>query len=346
RQHKLIFSPPPPAPPRVCPAAGDVCQKSYTQFSNLCRHKRMHADCRTQIRCKDCGQLFATASSLNKHRRFCEGKGHFAASAAAAAAAAALAFGGAGSMYPLGPPPGSVPDKGSLVPFSLANHGHHHGHRHHHLGLTFPAASGFPLAAHFPGLFPPPPLPPLLPQQHQQHQQQQQAGSPSSLYSRPELLLKRLYGEGSRSQQQPHRDEEGRGAAAAAAAAAAVATPTQRSPLSRLSSPVGSDLEPTTGSEGDTDAEKEERRKKRRADAIKMEADKAAVPATPPRNGLLGGSSGKKPFFSRQPPFALPLSVANQQGSATSSSSSSAGVVGSVNDSIKAIASIAERYFG
>nr|XP_032824001.1 MDS1 and EVI1 complex locus protein EVI1-A-like [Petromyzon marinus] len=456
KQHRHIHS-------TIKPFSCDVCQKSYTQFSNLCRHKRMHADCRTQIRCKDCGQLFATASSLNKHRRFCEGKGHFAASAAAAAAAAALAFGGAGSMYPLGPPPGSVPDKGSLVPFSLANHGHHHGHhRHHHhhhrppttfaelfrqdghhhhhhlqqqqhhhaaMGLTFPAASGFPLAAHFPGLFPPPPLPPLLPQQHQQ-QQQQQAGSPSSLYSRPELLLKRLYGEGSRSQQQPHRDEEGRGAAAAAAAAAvaAAATPTQRSPLSPssspsrptahgpaahggekkragdaqrrtstgelsemsdemtegdadedeeedreeededeeeedeeedeeeeeeeeeeeagLSSPVGSDLEPTTGSEGDTDAEKEERRKKRRADAIKMEADKAAVPATPPRNGLLGGSSGKKPFFSRQPPFALPLSVANQQGSATSSSSSSAGVVGSVNDSIKAIASIAERYFG
>uniref|UniRef100_S4RQ95 C2H2-type domain-containing protein n=1 Tax=Petromyzon marinus TaxID=7757 RepID=S4RQ95_PETMA len=311
----------------VCPAAGDVCQKSYTQFSNLCRHKRMHADCRTQIRCKDCGQLFATASSLNKHRRFCEGKGHFAASAAAAAAAAALAFGGAGSMYPLGPPPGSVPDKGSLVPFSLANHGHHHGHRHHHLGLTFPAASGFPLAAHFPGLFPPPPLPPLLPQQHQQHQQQQQAGSPSSLYSRPELLLKRLYGEPSSSPSRPaahgpaaHGGEKKR--------AGDAQRRTSTGELSGLSSPVGSDLEPTTGSEGDTDAEKEERRKKRRADAIKMEADKAAVPATPPRNGLLGGSS------------------ANQQGSATSSSSSSAGVVGSVNDSIKAIASIAERYFG
>ncbi|XP_061424199.1 MDS1 and EVI1 complex locus protein EVI1-A-like isoform X2 [Lethenteron reissneri] len=449
KQHRHIHS-------TIKPFSCDVCQKSYTQFSNLCRHKRMHADCRTQIRCKDCGQLFATASSLNKHRRFCEGKGHFAASAAAAAAAAALAFGGAGSMYPLGPapPPGSAPDKGSLVPFSLANHGHHHGHhRHHHhhppttfaelfrqdghhhhhlrqqqqhhhhaaMGLTFPAASGFPLAAHFPGLFPPPPLPPLPPQQHQQHQQQQQqAGSLSSFYSRPELLLKRLYGEGSRSQQQPHRDEEGRSGGAAAAA-----MPTQRSPSSPsspsrpvahgpavdvgekkragdaqrrtstgelsemsdemtegdadedeedreeededeeeeeeedeeedeeeeeeeagLSSLVGSDLEPTTGSEGDTDAEKEERRKKRRADAIKMEGGKAAAPATPPRNGLLGGSSGKKPFFSRQPPFALPLSVANQQGSATSSSSSSTGVVGSVNDSIKAIASIAERYFG
>ncbi|XP_012589979.1 PREDICTED: rho guanine nucleotide exchange factor 16 [Condylura cristata] len=51
----------------VC-CAGEVCHKSYTQFSNLCRHKRMHADCRTQIKCKDCGQMFSTTSSLNKHR--------------------------------------------------------------------------------------------------------------------------------------------------------------------------------------------------------------------------------------------------------------------------------------
>ncbi|XP_005874380.2 PREDICTED: PR domain zinc finger protein 16 [Myotis brandtii] len=55
----------------------EVCHKSYTQFSNLCRHKRMHADCRTQIKCKDCGQMFSTTSSLNKHRRFCEGKNHY-----------------------------------------------------------------------------------------------------------------------------------------------------------------------------------------------------------------------------------------------------------------------------
>lgn len=58
-------------------ALGEVCHKSYTQFSNLCRHKRMHADCRTQIKCKDCGQMFSTTSSLNKHRRFCEGKNHY-----------------------------------------------------------------------------------------------------------------------------------------------------------------------------------------------------------------------------------------------------------------------------
>ena len=50
-----------------------VCFKAYTQFSNLCRHKRMHADCRQQIECNDCGTAFSTVTSLTKHKRFCEG---------------------------------------------------------------------------------------------------------------------------------------------------------------------------------------------------------------------------------------------------------------------------------
>ena len=54
----------------------EVCSKAYTQFSNLCRHKRMHADCRKQIRCNDCGQAFSTTTSLAKHGRFCNGLAH------------------------------------------------------------------------------------------------------------------------------------------------------------------------------------------------------------------------------------------------------------------------------
>lgn len=46
--------------------------KAYTQFSNLCRHKRMHADCRVQIKCTKCGQNFSTVTSLSKHKRFCD----------------------------------------------------------------------------------------------------------------------------------------------------------------------------------------------------------------------------------------------------------------------------------
>ncbi|XP_066584194.1 transcription factor hamlet-like isoform X2 [Prorops nasuta] len=50
----------------------EVCFKAYTQFSNLCRHKRMHADCRTQNKCDKCCQSFSTLTSLSKHKRFCD----------------------------------------------------------------------------------------------------------------------------------------------------------------------------------------------------------------------------------------------------------------------------------
>ncbi|XP_038061538.1 histone-lysine N-methyltransferase MECOM-like [Patiria miniata] len=66
KQHTHIHS---SIKPFIC----EVCLKSYTQFSNLCRHKRMHADCRTQLKCNNCSQMFATITSLNKHRRFCHG---------------------------------------------------------------------------------------------------------------------------------------------------------------------------------------------------------------------------------------------------------------------------------
>ena len=38
----------------------------------MCRHKRMHANCRMQIKCHKCGQAFSTVTSLSKHRRFCD----------------------------------------------------------------------------------------------------------------------------------------------------------------------------------------------------------------------------------------------------------------------------------
>ncbi|XP_017482341.1 PREDICTED: transcription factor hamlet isoform X2 [Rhagoletis zephyria] len=65
KQHTHIHS-------SVKPFQCEVCYKAYTQFSNLCRHKRMHADCRTQIKCDKCGQSFSTGTSLTKHRRFCD----------------------------------------------------------------------------------------------------------------------------------------------------------------------------------------------------------------------------------------------------------------------------------
>ena len=44
-----------------------ICSKSYTQFSNLCRHKRSHTDCKSQFICKICRCPFQTAVSLSKH---------------------------------------------------------------------------------------------------------------------------------------------------------------------------------------------------------------------------------------------------------------------------------------
>ncbi|KAB7501093.1 MDS1 and EVI1 complex locus protein EVI1 [Armadillidium nasatum] len=65
KQHTHIHS-------SVKPFQCEVCYKAYTQFSNLCRHKRMHEGCRLQIKCHKCGQAFSTVTSLAKHRRFCE----------------------------------------------------------------------------------------------------------------------------------------------------------------------------------------------------------------------------------------------------------------------------------
>ena len=44
------------------------CTKSYTQFSNLCRHKRSHANMKTKIECNNCRQSFQSHIALNKHR--------------------------------------------------------------------------------------------------------------------------------------------------------------------------------------------------------------------------------------------------------------------------------------
>ncbi|EDW13277.2 uncharacterized protein Dmoj_GI18122 [Drosophila mojavensis] len=61
----------------VKPFACEVCFKAYTQFSNLCRHKRMHADCRMQIKCQKCKTSFSTVTSLSKHKKFCDSSDSF-----------------------------------------------------------------------------------------------------------------------------------------------------------------------------------------------------------------------------------------------------------------------------
>lgn len=55
----------------VKPFQCDVCKKSYTQFSNLCRHKRMHLECQQQLECFQCNMTFTNLSSLSRHRQHC-----------------------------------------------------------------------------------------------------------------------------------------------------------------------------------------------------------------------------------------------------------------------------------
>ncbi|XP_076320627.1 transcription factor hamlet-like isoform X2 [Tachypleus tridentatus] len=65
KQHTHIHS-------SIKPFRCEVCFKAYTQFSNLCRHKRMHANCRMKIKCHKCSQAFSTVTSLSKHKRYCD----------------------------------------------------------------------------------------------------------------------------------------------------------------------------------------------------------------------------------------------------------------------------------
>ncbi|KHJ84396.1 zinc finger, C2H2 type, partial [Oesophagostomum dentatum] len=46
-----------------------ICNKAYTQFSNLCRHRRVHLD---GWQCPLCHQSLPSHSALVKHRPLCE----------------------------------------------------------------------------------------------------------------------------------------------------------------------------------------------------------------------------------------------------------------------------------
>uniref|UniRef100_A0A0N4YZ42 C2H2-type domain-containing protein n=1 Tax=Nippostrongylus brasiliensis TaxID=27835 RepID=A0A0N4YZ42_NIPBR len=46
-----------------------ICNKAYTQFSNLCRHRRVHLD---GWQCPICQQSLHSHSALVKHRPLCE----------------------------------------------------------------------------------------------------------------------------------------------------------------------------------------------------------------------------------------------------------------------------------
>uniref|UniRef100_A0A8D2LN15 MDS1 and EVI1 complex locus n=1 Tax=Varanus komodoensis TaxID=61221 RepID=A0A8D2LN15_VARKO len=312
KQHKHIHS---SVKPFIC----EVCHKSYTQFSNLCRHKRMHADCRTQIKCKDCGQMFSTTSSLNKHRRFCEGKNHFAAGG----------FFGQGISLPGTP----AMDKSSMVNMNHANPGlaDYFGANRHPAGLTFPTAPGFSFS--FPGLFPSglyhrPPLIPASSPVKGLPSTDQTIKSPSPLMTHPQALpatqdiLKALnkhpptLSENKPVELQPERSSEERPHEKSS-------DQSESSDLEDVSTPSGSDLETTSGSDLESDIESDKEKCKENG---KMFKDKV--------NSLQNlASVNNKKEYSNHSIFSPSL----EEQTAVS---------GAVNDSIKAIASIAEKYFG
>ncbi|XP_037324139.2 histone-lysine N-methyltransferase MECOM isoform X3 [Pungitius pungitius] len=323
KQHKHIHS-------SVKPFMCEVCHKSYTQFSNLCRHKRMHADCRTQIKCKDCGQMFSTTSSLNKHRRFCEGKNHFTA----------------GGLFAQGMPLPGAPglDKSSLaMGHSVSGLADYFGASRHHSGLTFPAAPAFPFS--FPGLFPsglyhrPQLIPATSPVRQPTHAPPAGPGAelskspllpPSPGHQESRELLKALRKDsGAPGHQMPGSELHTQSASSSAKQRNKQSDQSESSDLDDVSTPSGSDLESTSGSEleSDMDSERERGASREAGKGPKRKAGEGAAPSP----GLTGSSAGKD--FPGAP--LVPSSLDEHTA-----------VTGAVNDSIKAIASIAEKYFG
>ncbi|CAB1347762.1 unnamed protein product [Coregonus sp. 'balchen'] len=319
KQHKHIHS---SVKPFIC----EVCHKSYTQFSNLCRHKRMHADCRTQIKCKDCGQMFSTTSSLNKHRRFCEGKNHFTAGGLFAHAQGMSLPGVPGAM-----------DKAAIggMGHSSASLADYFGNRHHS-GLTFPTAPGFPFS--FPGLFSsglyhrPPLIPATSPVRRPPGPGTEHSKSPllspSPGAQDARELLKTLRKEASPGNELPQGTEQRQAQGSSSKqrhGGGKMSSQSESSDLDDVSTPSGSDLDTTSGSDLESDMESEGQRER-----------------APRENGKgpeeEGGRRPPEPHHPDQSSKAPPCSLPRWMSTRLSQ--------GAVNDSIKAIASIAERYFG
>nr|XP_040039919.1 histone-lysine N-methyltransferase MECOM isoform X7 [Gasterosteus aculeatus aculeatus] len=331
KQHKHIHS---SVKPFMCkslrPYLCEVCHKSYTQFSNLCRHKRMHADCRTQIKCKDCGQMFSTTSSLNKHRRFCEGKNHFTA----------------GGLFAQGMPLPGAPglDKSSLaMGHSVSGLADYFGASRHHSGLTFPAAPAFPFS--FPGLFPsglyhrPQLIPATSPVRQPTHAPLAGPGAelskspllpPSPGHQESRELLKALRKDsGAPGNQMPGSELHAQSSSSSAKQRNKQSDQSESSDLDDVSTPSGSDLESTSGSEleSDMDSERERGAGREAGKGPKRKAGEGALQSP----GLIDSSAAKD--------FPGPALIPSSLDEHTA-------VTGAVNDSIKAIASIAEKYFG
>lgn len=311
-------------------ALGEVCHKSYTQFSNLCRHKRMHADCRTQIKCKDCGQMFSTTSSLNKHRRFCEGKNHY----------------NPGGIFG----PGLPLTHSSMVDKSKPNPNLNHASlgfndyfpsRPHLGGLPFsPAPPAFPaLAPGFPGIFPPslyprPPLLPPTPLLKSPINHTQDAKLPSPLGNPALPLISAVSNSG---HHQPSGEEKfnssSLGNSYLEKLKGRTSDASDASDFEDVNTTTGTDLDTTTGTGSDLESEAESDRDKGKEKGKPVEGKPEFIGSSGSANSANSCMSEIPLFYSRHSFFPPP----EEQLLPTA---------GAASDSIKAIASIAEKYFG
>ncbi|XP_014865241.1 PREDICTED: PR domain zinc finger protein 16 isoform X7 [Poecilia mexicana] len=365
KQHKHIHS---SVKPFICPdglrlfaSPGEVCHKSYTQFSNLCRHKRMHADCRTQIKCKDCGQLFSTTSSLNKHRRFCEGKNHYGTPAGIFTPGIAMS-----SSPIMAKAKSHHPHLPGLNQSGLGFTDYFPSRPHPHAGLPFSTGPhGFPSLPHgFPGIFPPAlyPRPPLLPPSPLLKSplagSSQEVKLPRSPLDAPPLSLVNSTNSNGISGLSPLEDKEkdsklDLSSSGETKSKSKLADMSDGSDLEDVNTTSGTDLDTTTGtvsgdgsdleSEGDSERERSGKRRKPSGtvssqDGNQLEDSSSALISAVSSSGTLSidrpfhPASSQHSFFPPPDEQALPPTTTNANAATT--------------DSIKAIANIAEKYFG
>ncbi|XP_023191200.1 PR domain zinc finger protein 16 isoform X8 [Xiphophorus maculatus] len=354
KQHKHIHS---SVKPFIC----EVCHKSYTQFSNLCRHKRMHADCRTQIKCKDCGQLFSTTSSLNKHRRFCEGKNHYGTPAGIFTPGIAMS-----SSPIMAKAKSHHPHLPGLNQSGLGFTDYFPSRPHPHAGLPFSTGPhGFPSLPHgFPGIFPPTlyPRPPLLPPSSLLKSplagSSQEVKLPRSPLDAPPLSLVNSTNSNGISGLSPLEDKEkdsklDLSSSGETKPKSKLADMSDGSDLEDVNTTSGTDLDTTTGtvsgdgsdleSEGDSERERSGKRRKPSGtvssqDGNQLEDSSSALISAVSSSGTLSidrpfhSALSQHSFFPPPDEQALPPTTTNANAATT--------------DSIKAIANIAEKYFG
>uniref|UniRef100_A0A3Q2QMR6 PR/SET domain 16 n=1 Tax=Fundulus heteroclitus TaxID=8078 RepID=A0A3Q2QMR6_FUNHE len=355
KQHKHIHS---SVKPFIC----EVCHKSYTQFSNLCRHKRMHADCRTQIKCKDCGQLFSTTSSLNKHRRFCEGKNHYGSPAGIFNPGIAMS-----SSPIMAKAKSHHPHLPGLNQSGLGFTDYFPSRPHPHAGLPFSTGPhGFPSLPHgFPGIFPPTlyPRPPLLPPSPLLKSplagSSQEVKLPRSPLDAPPLSLVSSTNSNGISSLSPMEDKEkdsklDLSSNGETKPKSKMTDMSDGSDLEDINTTSGTDLDTTTGtvsgdgsdleSEGESEREGSGKRRKPSGtvssqDGNQLEDSSSAVISAVSSSGTLSidrpfqsSASSQHCFFPPPDEQALPPTTTNVNTATT--------------DSIKAIANIAEKYFG